>query len=753
MDLNKANFEERLPAVREAISACDFYAIDMEFSGLSTASWRRPSPLDTLETRYQNVRDSASSFMLLQLGVACFKTSDDGERCEARCFNIDVAPPRGTFTLDAESIAFLSGEGFDFTRCFRDGVPYLQRERADQRAARIAAQDAELVAAAAVADQVGGGGGPAANKRSAIKISREEDQKFIADSLQKITDARAGWQQQKQQQQQKQSGGGGGDDEDEDSSLALPPCNAFLRRLLYQEVEAAFEDVELAKADEGGGGAQGGAPPRRGGAASLVAKWVPDVGERRARETARGRAKLAEAAAALQAQLGATLVVDALAASRKALVGHNCLLDLCHLWHHFVAPLPPTAAEFADAVHERFPLLVDTKQLVSATGYDGALQARGFDPRATGTALGDLFALVTTTKAAAPAPTAAAAAAAPEAAAAAAAAAAAPKAAAAEQPAEVAAAAKPAGGLFSGVAPTLSLPAAGEGFGRYGEIAATCGSSGGSAAGAAAAAAAAEQATATASAKSDTHAHEAGFDAFMTGVVFARWVAALGQPVGAASSSTLLGGASSAQPPWAGHVFNHFFLMRMRTTLRFPWHAPVAHNERGNVVHVRDLPRGTRADAVAAVFDKFCGRGGGKAAIYWVDGESLFLKYDREHMALACLRACCAAAKVVAAAAKARAAAGGGEEEERRGLLESVRVVSFAAYERRCAGLDEEEEATSAVAEQAGSSWARYLALGIAKSAAKRPAEDASRGGAASHTAAAATADAEQPPAKRARAR
>ena len=80
-------------------------------------------------------------------------------------------------------------------------------------------------------------------------------------------------------------------------------------------------------------------------------------------------------------------------------------------------------------------------------------------------------------------------------------------------------------------------------------------------------------------------------------------------------------------------------------------------------------------------------------------------------------------------------------------------MVSFAAYERRCAGLDEDEEAASAVAEQVGSSWARYLALGIAKSTAKRPAEDASREGAASQPAAAATADAEQPPAKRARAR
>ena len=217
--------------------------------------------------------------------------------------------------------------------------------------------------------------------------------------------------------------------------------------------------------------------------------------------------------------------------------------------------------------------------------------------------------------------------------------------------------------------------------------------------------------------------HEAGFDAFMTGVVFARWVAALGQPVGVASSSALLGGASGAQPSWAGHVFNHLFLMRMKTTLRFPWHTPVAHNERGSVLHLRGLPQGTRADAVAAVFDRFCGRSGGKVGLYWVNSESLFLKFDHPHMAQQCLRTCRATAQ---SAARTREAAGANRAEKvgastlkpeqgsSRGLLETVEVVSFAAYERRCAGLPEDDGAEEDCEVQ--SPWARYLTLGTAAS-------------------------------------
>ena len=704
MNLNRHNFAERLPIVREAIAACDFYSIDMEFSGLTTASWRRPSPLDTLETRYQHARDSASSFMLLQLGVCCFKSSGeggDGTTMEARAFNIDLAPAKGIFTLDASSVAFLTEHNFDFTRCFRDGVPYLQRARADARSARITAQDAEIVAAAAAAEATGGDLASTSNTRSMIKVQREEDRTFIETALKTIGDARVGWTAAAVTAEPSVA--------QVIQSVVLPPCNAFLRRVLYQEVEASFEDVELSKVEEqdGGRGKQG-----RGGAAALCAKWIPDVSERRAREVERARAKLAEAAAALAAELGVTLVVDALAASRKPLVGHNCLLDLAHLWQHFVAPLPPTVAEWADAMHARFPLLVDTKQLVSATGYDAAIQKLGFEPRSTGTALGDLFKFVTTTGDNEPtAKTMAPAASLPcEENAAVSAVAMATKAA---HEKEVVRRAAP----FAGVAPAFSVPTV-EGFYRYGTISATCGSAGGASRGASAA----EEVTAAAAAtkKSDAHAHEAGFDAFMTGVVFARWVAALGQPVGVASSSALLGGASGAQPSWAGHVFNHLFLMRMRTTLRFPWHAPVAHNERGSVVHLRGLPRGTRADAIAAVFDRFCGRGGGKAGIYWVDSESLFLKFDQPHMAQHCLRTCRATAQSAARAREAAEAGRAGtcvlepEEEGSRGLLEAVEVVSFAAYERRCAGLPEDGGAEKGRAVL--SPWARYLALGTAVS-------------------------------------
>lgn len=39
----------------------------------------------------------------------------------------------------------------------------------------------------------------------------------------------------------------------------------------------------------------------------------------------------------------------------KTIVGHNMLLDLCHIIRQFVTPLPADYAEFKNLVHNLFP--------------------------------------------------------------------------------------------------------------------------------------------------------------------------------------------------------------------------------------------------------------------------------------------------------------------------------------------------------------------------------------------------------------
>lgn len=56
-------------------------------------------------------------------------------------------------------------------------------------------------------------------------------------------------------------------------------------------------------------------------------------------------------------------IIRELIAQKKPLVGHNCLLDLLHLFEHFVRPLPPKYEVFKRELHSLLPCVVDTKHL------------------------------------------------------------------------------------------------------------------------------------------------------------------------------------------------------------------------------------------------------------------------------------------------------------------------------------------------------------------------------------------------------
>lgn len=53
--------------------------------------------------------------------------------------------------------------------------------------------------------------------------------------------------------------------------------------------------------------------------------------------------------------VGFRKVIDMLSESRKLVVGHNMLLDICHLVAQFVQPLPDTVQEFKKLTHSIFP--------------------------------------------------------------------------------------------------------------------------------------------------------------------------------------------------------------------------------------------------------------------------------------------------------------------------------------------------------------------------------------------------------------
>jgi len=175
VEVVRSNFSSKLHSFSQLIRRCDFLALDLEFTGLHTSKRQTVNSSDTHQVRYLKVKDSASNFQMLQLGVSLFTwiphqtprntenrsssigssdtESDIEDTKETRAstttkagfwevhpFNIFVMPSghvkeQATFLCEASAMKFLSGNHFDFNKCIADGVPYLSHAEHEEASA------------------------------------------------------------------------------------------------------------------------------------------------------------------------------------------------------------------------------------------------------------------------------------------------------------------------------------------------------------------------------------------------------------------------------------------------------------------------------------------------------------------------------------------------------------------------------------------------------------------------------------------
>ncbi|THF99713.1 hypothetical protein TEA_001115 [Camellia sinensis var. sinensis] len=62
---------------------------------------------------------------------------------------------------------------------------------------------------------------------------------------------------------------------------------------------------------------------------------------------------------------------------QKLIVGHNCFLDIAHIYSKFLGSLPSTAEEYVSSVHKYFPYINDTKVLLNANDVLRAMMKKG----------------------------------------------------------------------------------------------------------------------------------------------------------------------------------------------------------------------------------------------------------------------------------------------------------------------------------------------------------------------------------------
>ena len=68
----------------------------------------------------------------------------------------------------------------------------------------------------------------------------------------------------------------------------------------------------------------------------------------------------------MQNAIGFRSVIEMIVQYQRPIIGHNLLLDLAHTISQFLYPLPNELDEFKSLIHRLFPLIFDTREIISS---------------------------------------------------------------------------------------------------------------------------------------------------------------------------------------------------------------------------------------------------------------------------------------------------------------------------------------------------------------------------------------------------
>ena len=166
-------------------------------------------------------------------------------------------------TLNPSTVKFLLDNHMDFDKVFREGISYTTVEHANSLKKRYVDKYHTTANEKKNGEESGasnkgaqGSNGYTPRKGGRVKLTRTEDIAFLARTMAELRE----WIDTNNDADTANSVAAVAattTNEDEGTSLVLPPCNAFLRRCLYETIEEEYPGLILERADakNGGGGA------------------------------------------------------------------------------------------------------------------------------------------------------------------------------------------------------------------------------------------------------------------------------------------------------------------------------------------------------------------------------------------------------------------------------------------------------------------------------------------------------------------
>eukprot|EP01125_Pyxidicula_operculata_P007981 TRINITY_DN2690_c0_g2_i1.p1 TRINITY_DN2690_c0_g2~~TRINITY_DN2690_c0_g2_i1.p1 ORF type:complete len:813 (+),score=186.60 TRINITY_DN2690_c0_g2_i1:13-2451(+) len=342
MEVTSDNFEEVVKNIQQEIIDCDFVSFDLEFTGIFTSPNSKVTPFDTAEYRYSNLRESIENFIPIQFGLSLFKIVET-DKVISRPYNFYLfkKPLRSngidssTFLCQSASMEFLGKNDFDFNKWIKKGITFLSRS--DEEKYRESLKEFE--------------------KRNNSKITpAPRDSSFIRDLHNQIKQ----WQDalpstptptptptSTPTPTPMESSSNLDNDNQSTDYVLVSPANNYLKKLTYQIVKDEYPSLSATSVND------------RGKYKIKIEKKKNDEGEdpekKAQTDTENG----------ILRQVGFRRIIDMVSRHSKVIVGHNCLLDMIHIYHRFIKPAPLSLVEFKKELHTVFPSIFDTKYVSS----------------------------------------------------------------------------------------------------------------------------------------------------------------------------------------------------------------------------------------------------------------------------------------------------------------------------------------------------------------------------------------------------
>ena len=219
----------------EMLPTASFIAIDEEMTGISLPGSKRPAKDDTPEERFAETRKVPERYAIVQVGVAMFHQNPEwtmgSETAEfiVRKYNFFLFPPSNNYvtrevTMNPSAVAFLNEHAMNFDVWTKKGVGFVTADIAAniiEKYKKQHRQQNEQKDKEASNDT-----------RTHVELTRTEDVHFHARAMASLRE----WIDAARP-----------DDGLEGSSFLFPPCNAFLRRALYESIGVEYPSLLLEK--------------------------------------------------------------------------------------------------------------------------------------------------------------------------------------------------------------------------------------------------------------------------------------------------------------------------------------------------------------------------------------------------------------------------------------------------------------------------------------------------------------------------